>query len=62
MGLTYTHAGDLQRVRNRSAYGLWPTAYTSLGEQLLLLTSVVVALAIVGAIALGIMVSKTFED
>jgi len=44
VGVTYTRAGDLQRVRNRS------TSIT-LGERLLLLTSAAVALAIVLAYA-----------
>ena len=44
MGVTYTRAGDLQRVRNRSG-GI------TLGERLLLLTSAAVALAIVLAYA-----------
>ena len=44
MGVTYTRAGDLQRVRNRS------TSIT-LGERLLLLTSAAVVLAILLAYA-----------
>ena len=44
MGVTYTRAGDLQRVRNRS------TSIT-FGERLLLLTSAAVVLAILLAYA-----------